>query len=67
MLFCIPLTVLEVRNKMTKWIAKLFSNKTSASDIVRYIRTEFREDTAHLTDEDCLHYYNHITHTQRRT
>jgi len=52
---------------MTKWIARLFSNKSSASDIVRYIRTEFRGDTDHLTDEDCLHYYNHITHTKRRT
>ena len=52
---------------MTKWIAKLFANKSSASDIVRYIRTEFRGDTDHLTDDDSIRYYNHITHTKRRT
>ena len=52
---------------MTKLIAKLFSNKRESNDIVRYIRTEYRADTEHLQDEDCLHYYNHILHTKRRT
>lgn len=62
---CIPSFVLEDRKKMTKWIAKLFNNKTRHADIVRFIRTEYGKETGHLTDEDCLHYYNHITHKRR--
>ena len=50
---------------MTKLIAKLFSNKREMNDIVRYIRTEYREDTEHLRDEDYAHYYNHILHTKK--
>ena len=57
-----PSFVLEDRNKMTKWIAKLFDNKTRHADIVRFIRTEYGKETGHLTDDDCIHYYYHITH-----
>ena len=50
---------------MSKWIAKLFPMKTNTNDIIRFIRTEYRNDVAHLKDEDVLHYYNHITRKRR--
>jgi len=50
---------------MSKWIAKLFEMKTNRSDIVRFIRTEYYKDTKHLKDEDCLAFYQHITHKRR--
>jgi hypothetical protein len=51
---------------MSKWIAKLFKNKTKHSDIVRFIRTEYHQDTKHLKDEDVLAYYDYITHKRRK-
>ena len=51
---------------MSKWIAKLFPMKTNRNDIVRFIRTEYHNDTKHLKDEDVLAYYDYITHKQRR-
>jgi hypothetical protein len=51
---------------MSKWIAKLFKNKTKHSDIVRFIRTEYYNDVKHLTDDDVILYYDHITHKRRK-
>ena len=51
---------------MSKWIAKLFQSKKGASDIVRYIRTEYYNDTKHLRDEDVLSFYDYISHTRRK-
>jgi hypothetical protein len=65
--FCIPLTVLQGSNKMTKWIAKLFQTKPNSADIVRFIRTEYTNDTKHLADDDVIEYYNNITKIRRRT
>ncbi len=51
---------------MTKWIAKLFPTKGNPCDIVRFVRTEYRADTEHLADEDCVRYYNNLMSTKRR-
>jgi len=51
---------------MLKWIAKLFQNENKYSDIVRFIRTEYYNDTKHLTDADVLSYYDYITHKRRK-
>ena len=50
---------------MLKWIAKLFQMKPNSTDIVRYIRTEYNQDTRHLNDQDVLAYYEYITHKRR--
>lgn len=51
---------------MLKWIANLFQPKEKYSDIVRFIRTEYYHDTKHLTDDDIMSYYDHITAKKRR-
>lgn len=63
---CVPLLILEDDNKMTKWIANLFQSKNKYTDIVRFIRTEYYNDTKHLTDEDVISYYDYITHKRRK-
>jgi len=50
---------------MSKWIAKLFRIKQNSTDIIRYIRTEYAQETRHLNDEDVLSYYEYITHKRR--
>jgi len=50
---------------MSKWIAKLFQIKPKTTDIIRFIRTEYANDTKHLRDEDVLSYYEYITHKRR--
>ena len=51
---------------MSKWIAKLFQNKTNHSEIVRFIRTEYHNDVKHLKDEDVVSYYEYITRKRRK-
>ena len=51
---------------MVKWIANLFEPKERCVDIVRFIRTEYHEDTKHLNDDDIIHYYEYITRNKRR-
>jgi uncharacterized protein YehS (DUF1456 family) len=62
----IPFIVLEERNKMSKWIAKLFPMQGNASDIVRFVRTEYRSDVEHLSDIDVVLYYNNLMSKKRR-
>ena len=40
--------------------------KQNHADIIRFIRTEYRNDTEHLRDEDVIHYYDHIMKSKRR-
>jgi len=51
---------------MSKWIANLFQSKKGKSDLVRFIRTEYYQDTKHLQDDDVLSYYDYISHTRRK-
>lgn len=51
---------------MLKWIANLFQPKEKYSDIVRFIRTEYHNDTKHLNDNDIIAYYDYITRHKRR-
>ena len=45
---------------MTKWIAKMFPMKQNDNDIVRFVRTEYRNDVEHLSDIDVVLYYNNL-------
>jgi len=63
----IPFIVLEERNKMSKWIAKLFPMQGNASDIVRFVRTEYRNEVQHLKDSDVVLFYNTMMSKKRRT
>ena len=47
---------------MLKWLYNKLFDTPNPNDIVRYIRTEYRQDTEHLEDEDVLKYYDYITH-----
>ena len=63
----IPFIVLEERNKMSKWIAKLFPMQGNESDIVRFVRTEYRNEVQHLKDSDVVLFYNTMMSKKRRT
>jgi|TARA_B100000497_G_C7530591_1_gene321807 uncharacterized protein YehS (DUF1456 family) len=65
-MLCIPFIILEGRNKMSNWIAKLFEPKYNPRDIVNFIRTEYANDVRHMRDEDVIHFYNNITTPRRR-
>ena len=49
---------------MLNFIFNLLKPKSNNSDMVRYIRTEFANDTKHLRDEDVILFYNHFLKTQ---
>ena len=51
---------------MSKWIAKLFEPKYNQNDIVRFVRTEYRNDVEHLSDMDVVLYYNNLMTKKRR-
>jgi len=51
---------------MSKWIAKLFPMQGNDSDIVRFVRTEYRNEVQHLKDSDVVLFYNHMMSKQRR-
>ncbi len=50
---------------MLNYIFNLLKPKSNNSDMVRYIRTEFANDTKHLKDEDVVSFYNHFLKTGR--
>ena len=52
---------------MTKWIAKLFNKKGNPCDIVRFVRTEYRNEVQHLKDSDVVLFYNTMMSKKRRT
>lgn len=41
-------------------------HRPNNSDIVRFIRMEYRNDTEHLFDEDVLEFYANICREKRR-
>ena len=52
---------------MTKWIAKMFPMKQNHNDIVRFVRTEYRNEVQHLKDSDVVLFYNTMMSKKRRT
>jgi len=49
-------------NKVLNFIRKLFENKHDNSDIVNYVRTEWGNETKHLSNADCIGFYdNYLT------
>lgn len=47
--------------KLIRWFVK-----PNNSDLVRFVRLEYRKDTEHLFDEDVLAYYSNICKEKRR-
>jgi len=47
------------------WIKQLFEPKPTNADMVRFIRTEFANDTKHLQDADCISYYQSYLNGRR--
>lgn len=51
---------------MGKWFAKLIPHRSNSVDIVRFIRTEYANETKHLRDDDVVAFYDHVMSLKKR-
>ena len=51
--------------EMIQALRRLFEPKANNNDMVRFIRTEFANDTKHLKDEDCMAFYEYYLNRKR--
>ena len=51
---------------MIRWIMNLLKSKGREDGIVQYVRTEFGAEVKHLSNENCVGFYNHYLSKQRR-
>ncbi len=51
--------------EMIQALRRLFEPKSNNNDLVRFIRTEFANDTKHLKDEDCMAFYEYYLNRKR--
>lgn len=51
---------------MLKALSNLFFHRYEKNGIVKYVRTEWRNETHHLSDADCIGFYDNYLTTKGR-
>ena len=51
---------------MLRGLLNLFVNETPDNGIVTYVRTEWNNETRHLSNDDCISFYNYYLKSKGR-
>ena len=53
-------------NNMLRALTNLFQQRQDDRGIVNYVRTEWNNETRHLSNQDCIDFYNNYLTTKGR-